>query len=172
MTPCLPDTKIPARRNPKLMYAMHAITQHSHSHSHSISPSHSHSHYPYPYPYLQNKTTTREPPRNMTNDLRHDRPKRKTSKGNPCTGAAPPPTVSSPVSPPIACSLVMCVCLLAGSLCFFVLRSGQTIARASIETLPHKRVAAAYMHWLIAANGIASSQRDALGYGCCSCCWL
>ena len=97
---------------------------------------------------------------------------RPQSKGNPCTGAAPPPTVSSLVSPPIACSLVVCICFLARFLCFFILRSGQTIARASIETLPHKRVAAAYIHWLIAANGIASSQRDALGYGCCPCCWL
>ena len=71
------------------------------------------------------------------------------------------------------CLFVGGVCLLARSFpLFFILRSGQTIARASIETLPHKRVAAAYMHWLIAANGIASSQRDALGYGCCSCCWL
>ena len=72
------------------------------------------------------------------------------------------------------CLFVGGVCLLARwfPLFFFILRSGQTIARASIETLPHKRVAAAYIHWLIAANGIASSQRDALGYGCCSCCWL
>ena len=46
--------------------------------------------------------------------------------------------------------------MLARFLCFFILRSGQTIARASIETLLHQRVAAAYIHWLIAANGIAS----------------
>ena len=85
---------------------------------------------------------------------------RPQTKGNPCTGAAPPPTVSSLVSPPIACSLVVCICLLARFLCFFILRSGQTIARASIETLPHQRVAAAYIHWLIAANGIASQRVD------------
>ena len=50
----------------------------------------------------------------------------------------------------------LCGCLLLRFLCFYPLRSGQTIPRASIETLLHQRVAAAYIHWLIAANGIAS----------------
>ena len=52
------------------------------------------------------------------------------------------------------------MCLLARFLYFYTLRSAQTIARASIETLPHQRVAAAYIHWLIAANGIASQRVD------------
>ena len=85
---------------------------------------------------------------------------RPQSTGNPFTGAASPPTVSHPVCRPIACSLVVCVCLLARFLYFYTLRSAQTIARASIETLPHQRVAAAYIHWLIAANGIASQRVD------------
>jgi len=54
-----------------------------------------------------------------------------------------------------SCSRCFC-CLLVRFLCFYPLRSGQTIPRASIETLLHQRVAAAYIHWLIAANGIAS----------------
>ena len=38
----------------------------------------------------------------------------------------------------------------------FIFLSGPTTARASLEALVHRRVAAAYTDWLIAENGIAS----------------
>ena len=77
-------------------------------------------------------------------------------RSNSCFKSGLAALLPTSVRPPSACSLVVCVCLLVSFLCFYPLRSGQTIPRASIETLLHQRVAAAYIYWLIAANGIAS----------------
>ena len=49
----------------------------------------------------------------------------------------------------------------------YICLSGPTAARASLEALVHRRVATAYTHWLIAANGKRQLRRAALGYCCC-----